>query len=89
MLVLKEEAQRARWLAELQQLVIASRLLVMDVALRMNDLNVLMSALGKGRRWRTLRRRVLDWKRAQRYYMVTSAHPWPREVAQVLRILEL
>ena len=51
-----EEAQRAKWLAELQQLVLASHLPVMEVASRMKDPIVLLSALGKGRRWRTLKR---------------------------------
>ena len=78
-----EEAQRKKWLAELHQLVMESRLPVVEVASRMKDPSVLLAALGKGRRWRTLKRRVLDWKRAQRYFTLTTAHPWPQHVAQV------
>ena len=59
----------------------------MEVASRMKDPNVLLSALDKGRRWRTLKRRVWDWKRAQRFFMLSTSHPWPHDVAHVLEYL--
>ena len=69
-----EEAHRAKWLGELQQVIMASGLPVLDIAFRREDPNVLMSALGRGRRWRTLKRRVMVWKRCN----------WPRDVAHIL-----
>ena len=67
-----EEAQRAKWLQELQQVVHTAKLPVLDIAARMSDPNVLLSALGRGRRWRTLRRMILDWERAARFINVLS-----------------
>ena len=46
-----------------------------------------MSIVAQGRRARTLRRRVLDWRAAARYFAFSCDTPWPRSVGEVLDYL--
>ena len=43
-----------------------------------------MSIVAQGRRARTLRRTVLDWRAAPRDFHLACARPWPRNVADML-----
>ena len=75
---------RSKWLLELRSIVVQASLPVVAVAASMKDPNMCLTALGWGRRARTLRRRVFVWRRVSRYLQLTCGRSWPRSPADVL-----
>ena len=73
-----EDRKRDKWLQELRSLVVASRLPVATLAGNMPDPNLLLDRLGRGRRASIIRRRVIDWKAAARFFMFSFGVPWLR-----------
>ena len=55
-----EDAIRPKWLGELRAIVTQAELPVVTIAASMRDPDALLSSLGRGRRARTLRRRIWD-----------------------------
>ena len=50
----------------------------------MRNPDSLLSTLGRGRRASTIRRRILDWRRASRFFSLSYQIAWPKHVSQVL-----
>ena len=69
--------KRSKWLRELRTLVEATSLPIVGIASQMEEPEAIMSILGRGRRASTIRRRVIDWKKASRYFMLTCGDVWP------------
>ena len=69
---LAEREQRTRWLRELRDLIVAAELPIVHLASSARDPESLLGSVGQGRRAKTIRGRVLDWKRQARFYMTVG-----------------
>ena len=83
----KEAAMRRKWVSELRDLVISAHLPLASMAATSQDPESLMQLVGAGRRSATIRRRVLDWKPAARYFMLVSGRAWPSSAPMSLGYL--
>ena len=81
---LAETAERSKWLQELRDIVISANLPIVQLMSTMQHPETVLSGVGRGRRANTLRRRVLDWKRASRKFTLTIGSSWPRGAGDVI-----
>ena len=81
---LAETRERAKWVSEIRDIVVAARLPVVAVAAKMSRPESVLSSMGRGWRRSTLRRRVLDWRPAARFLSLTVGRSWPNSIADVL-----
>ena len=69
-----ENAKRQHWINELRSIVLTSDMPIVQIARTHHDPSVILSGIGQGRRAATIRRRVLDWKRAGRFFLHAPRH---------------
>ena len=84
---IREESVRERWVHALMGEVAAAKLPFTELLESSQNPASLMSIVAQGRRARTLRRRVLDWRAAARFFFFSCGTPWPRSVGEVLDYL--
>ena len=72
-----EERERARWLAEMVAILKDARLPVVELAAGSLDPDAVLRRAAGGRRARTLRQRVRDWKRARAWLDATGFTGFP------------
>ena len=81
-----EAAERARWLVRLAEAVIRAKMPAADLA--EGDPEKLSKRVGQGRRSNTLRRRVRDWEKFEKFLVLSRGLPWPRSANGVLDYVE-
>ena len=74
---LAETAERSTWVGDLRDIVVGAKLPIVQLMSTMLKPEAALSGVGRGRRASTLRRRVLDWKRAARFLTVFIGASWP------------
>ena len=82
-----EDARRQHWILQLRELVHASKLPVVELAAASSSPTAVLAVIGQGKRASTLRRRILDWRKAARFFMLTFNMVWPRGVHDVVDYL--
>ena len=94
---LAEEARRAKWVEALCDIMRASPMPRPTSTTGDADFDFIFSSAGQGRRASTIRRRVLDWRLAARYFSMTFGCTWrsmvlaavgPQAVELLLLIVE-
>ena len=80
---IREGDARERWVHALRDEVMAAKLPYTAVLATSQNPLAIMSIVAQGHRVHTLRRRVLDWRAAARYFFHAFASPWPRSIADM------
>ena len=84
-----EDSERQRWASEVAAIVEEAKLPSAQVAEGMHSKETALLRAARGRRASTLRRRVRDWRKARRYFLLTTGQVWPRGVAAALEYVEV
>ena len=84
-----EASERARWIGALHTFIRQAQLLIMDSASASAQPSAAWAGIAQGLRARTLRRRVKDWQKAARYFVMTTGASWPSDVGAFLGYLQV
>ena len=88
-----ENDDRNRWLKALADIVCEAELPVFGLvgrgADRDLDYGAVLRVVGQGRRLRTVRKRITDWRKFRTYLLGAYGRPWPEGVREVLDYLEV
>ena len=79
---------RQKWVAELREIVIRAGLPVVHIAMQMKRPETILSSVGRGRRAKTIRRRVLYWRKAARCFRLACGKSWPTDLEQILDYID-
>ena len=82
-----ETSRRYHWLSQLRELVVAADLPIVAHSAASSSPAAVLAVIGQGRRVSTIIRRVLDWRKAARFHMLTFNKLWPRGVHDVVDYL--
>ena len=82
-----EESERRRWLEKAVEIIAEAGLPVARGSLGAAGTDLVLHAVGQGRRYRTIRKRVTDWARVRRFLQMQHGTVWPTNFAQFLGYL--
>ena len=84
-----EDTERKRWAKELASIIEEARLPLVQVAEGLRSKEAALLRAAQGRRASTLRRRVRDWRKARRFFLLTLGRAWPDGAAAALEYIKV
>ena len=85
-----ERSERDKWVKAVAEIVIEARLPAADLlAGDGNQAGLLLGCVGQGRRVRTLKKRVTDWRKIRGYLLEAFGVLWPRSQLDFLEYLQV